>query len=260
MADRAPRRYSAAMTDAPQEPTRDGLPPMPPGPPHEERHFTQNETIRDLVIGTADGLTVPFALAAALSGAVAANPLIVTAGLAEIAAGCVAMGLGGYLAARTDTDHYASERAREEEESRIYPDREKWEVAAILHRYGVRGEVLRQAVESIASDRKKWVDFMMRFELELSEPDPNRAARSAATIGGAYVVGGMIPLAPYMIFSTTRPALLLSCSLTGVALFGFGWLKARATGLPPLRGALQTLAIGGVAATVAYLVAGLFGH
>jgi VIT1/CCC1 family predicted Fe2+/Mn2+ transporter len=242
------------------EPTRDGLPPMPPGPPHEERHFTQNAVVRDLVIGTADGLTVPFALAAALSGAVAANPLIVTAGLAEIAAGCVAMGLGGYLAARTDAEHYASERRREEEESHLYPEREKWEVAAILHRYGVRGEVLRQAVDAIASDRKKWVDFMMRFELDLSEPDPNRAARSAATIGGAYVVGGLIPLLPYMIFSTTKPALLVSAGLTSMALFGFGWLKARATGLPPLRVATQTLAIGGAAAVVAYLVASLFGH
>jgi VIT1/CCC1 family predicted Fe2+/Mn2+ transporter len=241
------------------EPTRDGLPPMPAGPPHEERHFTQNAAVRDLVIGTADGLTVPFALAAALSGAVAANPLIITAGLAEIAAGCVAMGLGGYLAARTDADHYAAERAREEEESRLYPDREKWEVAAILHRYGVRGDVLRQAVEAIASDRKKWVDFMMRFELDLSEPDPNRAATSAATIGGAYVIGGLIPLAPYFVFSTTRPALLVSCLLTGVALLGFGWLKARATGLPPLRGALQTFAIGGAAALVAYVVAGAVG-
>jgi VIT1/CCC1 family predicted Fe2+/Mn2+ transporter len=249
------------MHDVPTlEPTRDGLPPMPPGPPHEERHFTQNATVRDLVIGTADGLTVPFALAAALSGAVAANPLIVTAGLAEIAAGCVAMGLGGYLAARTDAEHYASERRREEEETHTYPDRERWEVAAILHRYGVRGEVLRQAVEAIASDRRKWVDFMMRFELDLSEPDPSRAAKSAATIGGAYAVGGLIPLAPYMIFATTTPALLLSSGLTAMALFGFGWLKARATGLPPLRVATQTLAIGGVAAAVAYAVASLFGH
>lgn len=249
------------MHDVPiPEPTRDGLPPMPPGPPHEERHFTQNATVRDLVIGTADGLTVPFALAAALSGAIAANPLIVTVGLAEIAAGCVAMGLGGYLAARTDAEHYASERRREEEETHTYPDRERWEVAAILHRYGVRGEVLRQAVEAIASDRRKWVDFMMRFELDLSEPDPNRAARSAATIGGAYVVGGLIPLAPYMIFATTAPALLVSSGLTAMALFGFGWLKARATGLPPLRVATQTLAIGGVAAIVAFAVASLVGH
>ncbi len=261
MAPRLRRRYSRDMSESlTAETPRDGLPPMPPGPPHEERHFTRSATVRDLVIGTADGLTVPFALAAALSGAVAANPLIVTAGLAEIAAGCVAMGLGGYLAARTEADHFAAERAREEEESRLYPEREKWEVAAILHRYGVRGEVLRQAVDAIASDRRKWVDFMMRFELELSEPDPNRAAKSAVAIGGAYVVGGMIPLAPYMIFPTTPPALAVSCGVTAVALFGFGWLRARVTGLPALRGAAQTLAVGGAAAVVAYLVASLFGH
>ena len=236
-------------------PYREGLPPQPPGPPEGEQHFTASETVRDLVIGTADGLTVPFALAAGLSGAVAANPLIVTAGLAEIAAGCVAMGLGGYLAARTDSQHYASERAREEQETHEWPERERWEVAAILHRYGLRGETLHRATEAIASDRKRWVDFMMRFELELSEPAPGRAAQSAATIGGAYVVGGLIPLAPYMLFAETRPALLVSGLLTGIALLGFGWLKARATGLPALRGAVQTLGVGGLAAVVAYLVA-----
>ena len=128
-------------------------------------------------------------------------------------------------------------------------------MAAILHRYGVRGDVLRQAVDAIASNRTKWVDFMMRFELDLAEPDPNRAAISAVTVGGAYVVGGLIPLAPYMFFAETRPALMLSCLLTGTALLGFGWLKARATGLPPLRGALLTFAIGGIAAVVAYGVA-----
>jgi VIT1/CCC1 family predicted Fe2+/Mn2+ transporter len=248
------------MHDVPlQEPLRDGLPPMPPGPPHEEKHFTQDPTVRDLVIGTADGLVLPFALAAALSAAVAANPLIVTAGLAAVAAGAVALALGGYLAARAEADHYAVERRREEEETHVYPERERWEVAAILHRYGVRGEVLRQAVEAIAADRRKWVDFMMRFELDLTEPDPNRAAKSAATIGGAAVVGGLIPLLPYMIFSTPQPALTLSAALTGAALVGFGWLKARATGLPPLRGALQTLAIGGAAAVVAFLAARLIG-
>jgi len=236
-------------------PYREGLPPQPPGPPEGERHFTASATIRDLVIGMADGLTVPFALAAGLSGAVAANPLIVTAGLAEIAAGCVAMGLGGYLAARTDAEHYVRERAREEQETHDWPEREKWEVSAILHRYGLRGETLARATEAIAADRRRWVDFMMRFELELTEPEPGRAARSAATIGGAYVVGGMIPLAPYMLLAETRPALALSAVLTGLALAGFGALKARATGLPPVRGALQTLAIGGLAAAVAYTVA-----
>jgi len=236
-------------------PYREGLPPQPPGPPGGEQHFTASETVRDLVIGTADGLTVPFALAAGLSGAVAANPLIVTAGLAEIAAGCIAMGLGGYLAARTDAQHYAAERAREEQETKDYPEREKWEVSAILHRYGLRGETLARATEAIASDRRRWVDFMMRFELELSEPEPGRAGRSAATIGGAYVMGGLIPLLPYMVLAETGPALAASCGLTGAALLAFGWLKARATGLPPVRGAVQTLGIGGLAALVAFLVA-----
>jgi VIT1/CCC1 family predicted Fe2+/Mn2+ transporter len=244
----------AADTPTPL-PYREGLPPAPPGPPEGEQHFTASQAVRDLVIGTADGLTVPFALAAGLSGVVAANPLIVTAGLAEIAAGCVAMGLGGYLAARTDAQHYAAERAREEQETRDWPDRERWEVAAILHRYGLRGDTLARATEAIAADRKRWVDFMMRFELELSEPAPGRAGRSAATIGGAYVVGGLIPLAPYMLFAETLPALALSSALTGAALFGFGWLKAAVTGLPRLLGAVQTLAIGGAASLVAFGVA-----
>lgn len=235
--------------------TRDGLPPMPPGPPHEEAHVAPSATVRDLAVGTADGLTVPFALAAGLTGAVAANPPIVAAGLAAVAAGCVATGLGGYLAARTEADHYASERRREEAETHDYPDRERWEVAAILHRYGVRGEALRLAVDGVCADRRKWVDFMMRFELELQEPEPRRAARSAVTIGGACVVGGLIPLAPYMILAETRQALLLSCGVTGAALLGFGWLKAKATGLPALRGAVQTFLIGGLAAAVAWLVA-----
>jgi VIT1/CCC1 family predicted Fe2+/Mn2+ transporter len=231
---------------------------MPPGPPHEEKHLAQDPTLRDLVIGIADGLILPFALAVALAGTAATNASIVTAGLAAIAAGCVALGLGRHLAARNEAAHYAVERRREEEESVAYPDRERWEVAAILHRYGVRGEVLRQAVEAIAADRKKWVDFMMRFELELTEPDPNRATKSAATMAGASVIGGLIPLLPYMILSGTGPALAVSLLLTGAALLGFGWLKARSTGYPPLRGALQTLAVGGVAALAAYLAASLF--
>lgn len=257
-----PRRvwtsFRAMDTPAPS-PYREGLPPQPPGPPGGEQHFTASETVRDLVIGTADGLTVPFALAAGLSGAAAANALIVTAGLAEIAAGCIAMGLGGYLAARTDAQHYQAERAREEQETRDYPEREKWEVAAILHRYGLRGETLHRATEAIAADRRRWVDFMMRFELELSEPAAERAARSAATIGGAYVAGGLIPLLPYMLLAETGPALALSCALTGAALLGFGWLKAKVTGLPPLRGAAQTMAIGGLAAGAAWLVARMVG-
>jgi VIT1/CCC1 family predicted Fe2+/Mn2+ transporter len=235
-------------------PSRDSLPPPPPGPAREE-HFTASETVRDLVIGMADGLTVPFALAAGLSGAVAANPLIVTAGLAEIAAGCVAMGLGGYLAARTDAEHYHAERRREEQETRDWSERERWEVMAILHRFGLRGPALGEATSAICSDRRRWVDFMMRFELELSEPEPGRAAQSAATIGGAYVAGGLIPLLPYILLNDTLTALVLSCGATGLALLGFGWLKARATGLPPLKGAMQTFLVGGLAAGVAYVIA-----
>ncbi len=240
--------------DAPHPLSRDGLPPPPPGPPMEE-HFTGSETLRDLVIGMADGLTVPFALAAGLSGAVAANPLIVTAGLAEIAAGCVAMGLGGYLAARTDAEHYMAERRREEAETHEWAERERWEVMALLHRFGLRGEPLQEATASICSDRKRWVDFMMKFELDLSEPEAGRAARSAVTIGGAYVVGGMIPLAPYILLPETHEALLWSCGLTGLALLAFGWLKSHATGLPPVKGAVQTLLVGGLAASVAFLIA-----
>ncbi|MBR0673204.1 VIT1/CCC1 transporter family protein [Neoroseomonas soli] len=230
---------------------------MPPGPPHEEKHFAQNEVVRDLVIGAADGLTVPFALAAGLAGAAVANPLIVTAGLAEIAAACIAMGLGGYLAARSEADHYASERRREEEETVEYEDRERWEVAAILHRYGVRGDALRLAVDSICADKRRWVDFMMRFELDLKEPEPQRARRSAVTAGAAYVAGGLVPLAPYMLMPGTGGALAVSGLLTACALTGFGWLKARATGLPPLRGAVNALAVGALAGAAAYLGARL---
>ncbi|MFC0409398.1 VIT1/CCC1 transporter family protein [Roseomonas elaeocarpi] len=233
----------------------DSLPPMPAGPPHGEEHFTASQTVRDLVIGTADGLTVPFALAAGLSGAVAANAVIVTAGLAEIAAGCVAMGLGGFLAARTELDHYRNERRREAEETVLYPERERWEVMAVFHRDGLRGPALQQATDAICADRERWIDFMMRHELELSAPDPAEAPRSAVTIGGAYVAGGLVPLLPYVLLADTHAALQLSCVLTGLALLGFGWLKARAIGMPPLRSALQTALIGGLAAGVAYLVA-----
>ena len=253
-----PNDTLTAPADAPRPAWRDGLPPPPPGPA-PEGHFAGSQTVRDIVIGMADGLTVPFALAAGLAGAVAANPVIVTAGLAEIAAGCVAMGLGGYLAARTDADHYTAERQREEQETHDWPEREHWEVLAILHRQGLRGEVLTAAADAICADRRSWVDFMMRFELELAEPEADRAMRSAVAIGGAYVVGGMIPLAPYFFFTETPPALILSAVLTAAALVGFGWLKARATGLPPLRGAVQTLAIGGAAAAVAFVVARLVG-
>ena len=170
-----------------------------PAVPHTERHFTASESVRDVVIGMADGLTVPFALAAGLAGAVDDTGLVVTAGLAEIVAGAIAMGLGGYLAARTDAEHYRSEYAREVRETHELPEEERREVAAIFRDYGLQGAQLDSVVAAIASDRQRWVDFMMKFELGLDEPNPRRAPASAATIGGAYVVGGLIPLVPYIL-------------------------------------------------------------
>lgn len=248
------------MDTPPQAPaadvvTRDGLWPMPPGPPHEETHLVQAPLLRDLVSGAADGLAVPFAVAAALAGLSAGSPLVLAAGLAAAAAGGVATGLGGFLAARSAADHYAAERKREEEETIDYEDRERWEVAAILHRYGVRGDALRLAVDSVCADQRRWVDFMMRFELDLKEPEPQRAATSAIATGGAHAVGGAIPLLPFMAFASAGAALGASAVLAAAAMLGLGWLKARATGLPPLRGALQTLGIGGGAAAAAWLAA-----
>src|SRR6202166_23732 len=164
---------------------------------HVEKHFTATETVRDIVIGMSDGLTVPFALAAGLSGAVDAASIIITAGLAEIAAGSIAMGLGGYLAARTDAEHFASERAREEQETKEMPEKEATEVADVLRSYGLGDDKVAAVVDSIRADKKRWVDFMMRFELGLEEPDPKRAARSAFTIAVSYIAGGLVPLAPY---------------------------------------------------------------
>ena len=169
-----------------------------PATPHVEQHFTGSEAVRDVVIGMADGLTVPFALAAGLSAAVTSSHIIVTAGLAEVAAGAIAMGLGGYLAARTDQEHYASEERREHQETRQLRQVELDEVAAIFRDYGLQGPVLDQVTAAIASDEKRWVDFMMRFELGLERPDPRRAPISALTIAVSYIVGGLIPLAPYI--------------------------------------------------------------
>ncbi|WP_431283897.1 VIT1/CCC1 transporter family protein [Humitalea sp. 24SJ18S-53] len=248
--------HDAATPDKPRPSWRDGLPPPPPGPAPES-HFAGSQTVRDIVIGVADGLTVPFALAAGLAGTVASNPLIVTAGLAVIAAGCVAKGMGGLLAARTEIAHYAAERRREAQEIHDWPDRERWEVLVILHRQGLRDDILTGATDAICADPDTWVDFMMRFELEMTEPESGLAQRSAMAMGGAYVAGGLIPLLPYMLFSGTRPALILSAVLTAVALTGFGWLKARATGLPPGPGAAQALGVGVAAAALAFVVAGV---
>ncbi len=222
---------------------------------HVERHFTGSLVVRDAVIGLADGLTVPFALAAGLTGAIDTTWIIVVAGLAEIAAGSIAMGLGGYLAARSDAEHYASERAREQREVREIPADEADEVMEVLKKYGLRPTEARPVVEALRRRPEAWVDFMMRFELGLERPDPSRALWSALTIGGAYALGGFIPLLPYMLLKHALPALVVSSTFTIVALAVFGYVKGQFTGLRPLRGAVQTVLIGGLAAGVAFRIA-----
>src|SRR5712691_3861176 len=231
---------------------------MPPHT-HIERHFEATATVRDIVIGMADGLTVPFALAAGLSGTIAGTKIVVIAGLAEIAAGSIAMGLGGYLAARTDLEHYISELKREWRETKELPDQEAEEVAVLFREFEMSESQVMPVVDAIRADRKRWVDFMMRFELGLERPDPKRAQRSAATIAGSYIAGGLIPLLPYMLMQSVSAALGMSVCVTLVALFVFGYVKGHYTGLPPLRGALQTTIIGGLAAGAAFGIARLIG-
>jgi len=230
-----------------------------PQTPHVERHFTAGERVRDVVIGMSDGLTVPFALAAGLSGAVDSTGIIITAGLAEIAAGSIAMGLGGYLAARSDAEHYASERVREEAEVREKPGVEAAEVGEVLRSFGLTPEESAPVVAALSKRPDAWVDFMMRFELGLEKPDPGRALTSALTIAGAYVAGGFIPLAPYLVSSSARSALGFSVVVTLVALFAFGYVKGRFTGARPVRSALQTALIGGLAAAAAFAIARAIG-
>ncbi|HLJ14980.1 MAG TPA: VIT1/CCC1 transporter family protein [Bryobacteraceae bacterium] len=226
-----------------------------PVTPHIERHFTSSEVVRDIVIGVSDGLTVPFALAAGLSGAVSATRIIVVAGLAEIAAGSIAMGLGGYLAAKSDAEHYASELEREEREVRELPHAERAEVQQILASYGMTEEHARPVLEAFERNPKTWVDWMMRFELGLEAPDPGRAHRSALTIAGSYIAGGLIPLAPYIVLSDAHVALLWSIVATLAALASFGYVKGSFTGAPPLLSAIRTSVIGSLAAAAAFLIA-----
>ena len=210
-----------------------------PQTPHIERHFTAGEVVRDVVIGMSDGLTVPFALAAGISGAIDNSRLVVVAGLAEIAAGSIAMGLGGYLAARSDAEHYASERIREEREVEEIPDEEAREVQQVFTNYGLTREEAAPVIEAMTKKPKEWVDFMMRFELGLEEPDPKRAVQSAATIAGSYIAGGFIPLAPYMIIHSSRAGINLVCDRD---LAGFGDFRLHQRPLygcqtPPIRSA-----------------------
>ena len=224
---------------------------------HHEHHVTSSETIRDIVIGMSDGLTVPFALAAGLSGAISSSTLVVTAGIAEIVAGSIAMGLGGYLAGRTEVDHYNSELKREYDEVERVPEQEKIEVREVFAEFGLSEALQYQIAEEMSNDKKKWVEFMMRYELGLEEPNRNRAAKSAITIGASYIVGGIIPLSPYILMDHAQMALYYSCVVTLICLFIFGYFKSKMTGQPALSGAFKVVVIGAMAAGAAFLMAKL---
>jgi VIT1/CCC1 family predicted Fe2+/Mn2+ transporter len=225
---------------------------------HHEEHMQSSDLLRDIVIGMSDGLTVPFALAAGLSGAVDNSSIIVIAGIAEIAAGSIAMGLGGYLAGKTEQDHYKSELKREYDEVDRVPEREKQEVKEFFEQIGLSEEIQNKATEEIAKDKKQWVDFMMKYELGLDEPDPKRATKSALNIGLSYIAGGIIPLSPYFFIHNSAEALKISVVATLVCLFVFGFLKSKVTGIPPFLGAIRVTLIGALAAGAAFAVASLF--
>ena len=226
---------------------------------HHEDHFQGNDIVKDIVIGMSDGLTVPFALAAGLSGVHDVQTvIIVTAGLAEIAAGSIAMGLGGYLAAKGEEEHYDHELKREYKEVQIVPETEAEEVAEVFDAYGISREESMPVVNALRRNPDAWVDFMMKFELGLEKPDPKRALKSAATIAVSYIVGGFVPLLPYMLMHSAADALLYSIGTTLAALLIFGIVTGRFTGVPPLRAGIQTMIIGGIAAGVAYGIARLF--
>jgi VIT1/CCC1 family predicted Fe2+/Mn2+ transporter len=224
---------------------------------HHEHHLKSSDTIRDIVIGMSDGLTVPFALAAGLSGAVAKSGIVVTAGIAEIVAGSIAMGLGGFLAGKTESDHYASELKREYDEVERVPEEEKMEVMEVFADFGLSDQLQLQVAEEMAKDKDKWVDFMMRYELGLEKPEANRASQSAITIGLSYIVGGIIPLSPYFFIDDSQKALIYSCAITMVCLFVFGYFKSKVTGQPPISGAFKVLVIGALAAAAAFFMAKL---
>ena len=225
---------------------------------HEEQHLKSSNAIRDIVIGMSDGLTVPFALAAGLSGAVNSTSIIVIAGIAEIAAGSIAMGLGGYLAGKTEQDHYSTELKREYYEVENLREREIEETKEFFASIGLSEELQDKATEEIAKDKNQWVDFMMKYELGLNKPDPKRATKSALNIGLSYVAGGLVPLSPYFFVSTPVDGLKISAGVTLLCLFVFGFFKSKITGISPLPGALRVTMIGALAAAAAFGVAKLF--
>jgi len=222
---------------------------------HKEEHLRSSDFITDIVIGMSDGLTVPFALAAGLSGAVQSNSVVITAGIAEIVAGSIAMGLGGYLAGKTEQEHYQAELDREFNEVVNVPEKEKEEVKQVFAQYGLNGSAQNIIADELAKDKDKWVDFMMKYELGLEKPDVNRARNSAATIGISYIIGGLIPLTAYFFTQTPYQGLFVSAILTIICLFLFGYFKSKVTGQPPLKGAFKVTLIGIIAAAAAFLIA-----
>src|SRR5262245_5070336 len=219
---------------------------------HKEEHLKNSDLLTDVVIGMSDGLTVPFALAAGLSGAVNSTSIIVIAGIAEVAAGSIAMGLGGYLAGKTEQDHYASELKREYHEVDNLRNREIEETKEFFKNIGLSEELQNKATEEIAKDKKQWVEFMMKYELGLDKPDPRRATKSALNIGLSYVVGGLVPLSPYFFVDSPTQGLGISVAVTLLCLFVFGWFKSRITGVQPWWGALRVMLIGAAAAAAAF--------
>ncbi|XP_050234034.1 vacuolar iron transporter 1-like [Mercurialis annua] len=222
---------------------------------HEEKHFLSSEIVRDIIIGVSDGLTVPFALAAGLSGANVTSNIILVAGIAEVAAGAISMGLGGYLAAKSEADHYMRELKREQEEIISVPDIEAAECGDILAEYGVEPHEYEPVVNALKRNHQHWLNFMMRFELGLEKPDPMRALQSALTIAISYILGGLIPLSPYIIFPVAREAMFGSIIITILALLFFGFIKGYFTGNQPFKSALQTALIGAIASAAAYSIA-----
>lgn len=226
---------------------------------HQENHLKSSDLLRDIVIGMSDGLTVPFALAAGLSGAVNDTNIIVVAGLAEIAAGSIAMGLGGYLAGKTEQDHYNAELKREYEEIETKRNIEIAEVKQVFAEWGLSEQIQVQATNEIIQDKNKWVNFMMKHELHLDKPDPKRATKSAFNIGFSYVVGGLVPLTPYFFVSSAMESFKISVIITLICLYIFGYFKSKITGVSPIVGGLKVMLIGAAAAAAAFIIAKLLG-
>jgi VIT1/CCC1 family predicted Fe2+/Mn2+ transporter len=225
---------------------------------HQEHHLKSSDALTDIVIGMSDGLTVPFALAAGLSGAVDSTSIIVIAGIAEIAAGSIAMGLGGYLAGKTEQDHYNSEVKREYYEVDNLRHKEIEETKEFFANIGLSEDLQNKAAEEISRDKKQWVEFMMKYELGLDKPDPRRATKSALNIGLSYTVGGLVPLSPYFFAHTPQEGLKISVAVTLLCLFIFGFFKSKITGVNPWWGAVRVTLIGALAASAAFGVAKLF--